>query len=60
MSEEQKLDRYIAVDSFPVSIIRKCTDRACDKYHEWVRLDSRAAFYDVAQIAKAMNEMESR
>lgn len=53
--------KYIAVDGRSVqSIIKKCDDRSCDKYHEWVQLSPRASRWDSEQIAKAMNAMEAQ
>lgn len=51
---------YIAVDSKPASIIKRCRDRSCDRYHEWVRFDMRAGYYDARLIADALNEKEAR
>ena len=56
MSTEPK---YIAVEGRVPSIIKRCDDRSCDKYHTWIDLDSSDSFYDAAQIAKAMNLMDA-
>jgi len=48
--------KYIAVDGYGgiPSIIKRCDDKACNKWHEWVTL-GRARYYEASQIAKAMN-----
>lgn len=51
--------KYIAVDGRVPSIIKHCEDRTCDRYHDWLTLESSASIYDAEQIVRAMNLMEA-
>lgn len=52
-------DKYIAVDSIPHTIIYRCDDRACGKYHEFVKFATTVRHSEAAQIARALNAVES-